>query len=183
MMSIKNEMEQLVREEVERAREQAGPASSGCWCTLCQTDIVALALTLLPPLYCREESFGTAAGYIKAGKIHDAVQAAIKRVALWPKHRPGVPSLLQSDVSLVNFTFEVGTAMVGPALGRSPQGCSCEQCRADTLAYALNRYPSKYGVTHSGRRSLHPTYLDFMRYELGMLINQAARVVSTHPRH
>ena len=176
-------MEQLVREEVTRVRDQGGPENRRCWCTLCETDVVALALTLLPPLYCRDDSFGTSAGLLKAGKIHDAVQAAVKRVSLWPKHRPGSPSAGRSEVSLVNFTFEVGTTMVGPALGRSPTGCSCEECRADTLAYALNRYPAKYGVTHAGRRSLHPTYIDFMRYELGMLINQAARVVSTHPRH
>jgi len=182
-MSIKNEMEALVREEVTRIREAGAPGYTGCWCTLCQTDIVALALTLLPPLYCRTETFGIAAGFIKAGKIHDAVQAALKRVALWPKHRPGTPPAHRGDISLVNFTYEVGTTMVGPALSRATNACSCENCRQDALAYALNRYPAKYGVTHSGRRSLHPTYLDFMRYEVGMLINQAARVVSAHPRH
>ena len=48
-MDIKNEMEQLVREEVRRVREQAGAAESRCWCALCETDIVALALTMLPP--------------------------------------------------------------------------------------------------------------------------------------
>jgi hypothetical protein len=73
--------------------------------------------------------------------------------------------------------------MVGPALERTSASCNCEHCRADTLAYALNRYPAKYGVTVDGRRSLHPTYLDFMRHELGMLIGQAVRVVSAHPHH
>jgi hypothetical protein len=180
-MSIKNEMEQLVREEVSRARAK-GDGEHRCWCTVCETDIVALALTMLPPLYCRTETFGHAAGLIKAGKIHDAVQAALKRVSLRPKHRVGSPSH-RGAVSLVNYTFEVGTEMVGPALGRITSGCGCEHCRADTLAYALNRYPAKYGVTVDGRRSLHPTYLDFMRHELGMLIGQAVRVVSAHPHH
>ncbi|HEY5997678.1 MAG TPA: late competence development ComFB family protein [bacterium] len=179
-LSIKNEMEQLVREEVERVRSAA--TEQRCWCSLCETDIVALALTMLPPLYCRTETFGHAAGIIKAGKIREAVQAAIKRVSLRPKHRVGAPSH-RGTVSLVNYTFEVGTDMVGPALGRGASSCSCESCRSDTLAYALNRYPAKYGVTVDGRRSLHPTYLDFMRHELGMLIGQAARVVSSHPHH
>jgi hypothetical protein len=182
-MSIKNEMEELVREEVARARKEGGPGYAGCWCPLCETDIVALALTLLPPLYCRAENYGHAASLIKAGKISDAVQAALKRVGLWPKHRPGTRPAVRDDVTLVNYTYEVGTSIVGPALGQSQSRCSCESCRADTLAYALNRYPAKYGVLRAGRRSLHPTYLDFMRYELGMLIAQAARVVASHPHH
>jgi len=182
-MSIRNEMEQLVREEVARAREVGGPGYSGCWCPLCETDIVALALTLLPPLYCRDENYGHAANLIKAGKIGDAVQSALKRVSLWPKHRSGTRASVREDVALVNYTYEVGTAMVGPALSQSATRCSCEICRSDALAYALNRYPAKYGVVRAGRRSLHPTYLDFMRYELGMLISQAARVVSAHPHH
>jgi len=180
-MSIKNEMEQLVRDEVLRAKSK-GSGERQCWCPLCETDIVALALTMLPPLYCRTETFGYAAGLIKAGKIHDAVQAALKRVSLRPKHRFGAPTH-RGAVSLVNYTFEVGTEMVGPALGTTSSGCTCEHCRADALAYALNRYPAKYGVTHDGRRSLHPTYVDFMRHELGMLIGQAVRVVSSHPHH
>jgi hypothetical protein len=182
-VGIRNEMEELVREEIARARRGGGPVYAGCWCALCETDIVALALTLLPPLYCRTDSHGHAAGLIKAGTISDAVQAALKRVSLWPKHRPGTQPGLRDEVALVNYTFEIGSQMVGPALGLSTTGCCCEECRADTLAYALNRYPPKYGIARGGQRSLHPTYIDFMRYELGMLINQAARVVATHPGH
>ncbi len=179
-MSVRNEMEQLVRDEVGRVRDRGSGRGSVCWCRLCETDVVALALTLLPPLYCRTESYGNAAGLVRAGKVHDAVQAAIKRIALRPKHRSGAPGL-QRDLSLVNFTWEVGSEMVAGALGRVAAGCSCEHCRADTLAYALNRYPAKYGVRQSGRQSLHPTYLDFMRHELGLLLGQAARVVSARP--
>ncbi len=180
-MSIKNEMENLVRDEVARARKAGGPGYTGCWCVLCETDIVALALTLLPPLYCRKGTVGNATGVIRASTISDAVQSALKRVSLWPKHRPGAVPTTMERVALVNYTFEVGTTMVGSPQIRSAIGCTCETCRSDTLAYALNRYPAKYGITRSGKRSLHPTYLDFMRYELGMLIGQAARVVSSHP--
>lgn len=176
-------MEQLVREEVARVRREGGHGYTGCWCPLCETDIVALALTLLPPLYCRDENQASASTLIRAGKIGDAVQSALKRVGLWPKHRPGLGPSVRDQVALVNYTFEVGSAMVGPALGQSRTRCSCDTCRADTLAYALNRYPSKYGVVRGGRRSLHPTYVDFIRYELGMLISQAARVVSENPNH
>jgi hypothetical protein len=182
-MSMRNEMEQLVREEVARVRTEAGTGYTGCWCPLCEIDIVALALTLLPPLYCREENQGHAASIIRAGKIADAVNAALKRVSLWPKHRPGTRPPVKDEVALVNYTLEIGNAVVGPALGQSATHCGCENCRSDALAYALNRYPAKYGVVRGGRRSLHPTYLDFMRYELGMLITQAARVVGAHPNH
>jgi hypothetical protein len=180
-MSLRNEMEHLVRQEVARARQEGGPGYAGCWCPLCEMDIVALALTLLPPLYCREATAGPAAGLIKAGTVTDAVQAALKRVGLWPKHRPGSRPASQDTVALVNYTFEIGEAMIGAALGFVASGCACEECRADTLAYALNRYPAKYGIARDGRRSLHPTYLDFMRYEIGMLINQAARLVAARP--
>lgn len=180
-MGIKNEMEHLVRDEVARVRQTGGPGYTGCWCVLCETDIVALALTLLPPMYCRQEAVGHATGVIRPGTIGDAVQSALKRVCLWPKHRPGTRPTSLERVALVNYTYEVGTTMVGSAQIRSAIGCTCDTCRSDTLAYALNRYPAKYGVTRSGQRSLHPTYLDFMRYELGMLIGQAARVVSSHP--
>jgi len=182
-MGVKNEMEQLVRDEVARAKAEGGAGYAGCWCPLCEIDIVALALTLLPPLYCRTATYGHAAGLIRAGTISDAVQSALKRVDLWPKHRPGTLPTSRDEVALINYTFEVGSQMVGPALGLSASGCDCDECRSDTLAYALNRYPAKYGVSRGGQRSLHPTYLDFMRYELGMLIHQAARVVSTHPHH
>lgn len=182
-MGIKNEMEQLVRNEVVRVKQKGGPGYDGCWCLLCEMDIVALALTLLPPLYCRTSTYGHAAGLIKAGTISDVVQAALKRVGLWPKHRSGTLPPTRDEIALHNYTYEVGTQMVTAALALSATGCSCEECRFDTLAYALNRYPAKYGVTRGGRRSLNPTAIDFMRYELGMLINQAARVVSSHPHH
>jgi hypothetical protein len=176
-------MEQLVRDEVARVKQEGSPDNVCCWCELCEIDIVALALTLLPPLYCRSAICSHAAGLIRAGTISNAVQSALKRVGLRPKHRPGTLPTLRDEIALVNFTFEVGARMVGPALGLSDAGCNCDECRADTLAYALNRYPAKYGVIKNGKRSLHPTALEFMRLELGMLINQAARVVSSHPHH
>lgn len=181
-MDIKNEMETLVRAEVDRVRSTLG-AVRHCWCALCTTDVVALALTQLPPLYCRRDSYGYAAGYATAGKIHDAVQSALKRVALRPKHRPGTPRALAEEVGLVNYTFEVGSAIVGPVFGRENRACGCSLCRSDTLAYALNRYPAKYGVRQGTRRSLHPTYLEFMRHELGLILTQAARMVAEHPHH
>ena len=70
-MSIKNEMEQLVREEVRRARQSGVQKKEACWCPLCETDVVALSLTLLPPLYCRAETYGHAASLIGPPPAHD----------------------------------------------------------------------------------------------------------------
>jgi len=181
-MDVHNEMEALVREAVQEIRAK-GTTGDTCWCRLCETDIVALALTLLPPFYSRPGGQAWSAGLATASKIHDAVQSAAKRVSLRPKHRPGMVGPARGDVGLVNYTYEVGLQMVDPSVLASSAACTCPLCRADTLAYALNRYPPKYGVSAGGRRSLHPTYLGFMRRELGLLVSQAARVVGAKPQH
>jgi len=182
VMDVYNEMEELVREALREIRE-GSEGSDLCWCRLCETDVVALALSFLPPFYSRPGGQAWSAGLATSAKIHDAVQAAAKRVALRPKHRTGLMGPVRGEVGLVNYTYEVGLQVVGPAVMAAQGGCSCPQCRADTLAYALNRYPPKYGVSAGGRRSLHPTYVDFMRHELGLLVAQAARVVGAKPNH
>lgn len=182
-MSIKNDMERLVRAEVARRAKAAGTGSTVCWCPLCETDIVALALNLLPPLYCRAETFGHAAVQVGASAVRDAVQTALTRVAISPKHLPGGWPATVKDAALVNYTYEVGATLVGAATDHFEAGCSCAACRFDTLAYALNRYPPRYGVARGGRRRLQANDLDFMRHELGVLLTQAARVVSSHPHH
>jgi hypothetical protein len=180
-MDVKNEMENLVREEIAAiGRSRAG--RTGCWCSLCETDMVALALTLLPPMYCRTATYGYASGIATRNKIHDAAQAAVTRVSLRPKHRAGQPGGAR-HVSLVNYAWEIGAEMVSNALGNLRDGCRCEDCRSDALAYALNRYPAKYGVAESGRRKLNASYLEFMRHEIQMMITQAARIVAEHPHH
>lgn len=181
-MQLSNRMEELVREEVARLRAAPPAGPNTCWCALCETDVVALALTLLPAWYCHGAGRSNVDALAHAGKIHDAVRVAAKRVGLRPKHPVGAPGG-RREVGLVNFTWEVGAAMLAPSFGRVPESCGCERCRADALAYALNRYPAKYGVALAGRRSLHPTYLEFMKRELGLLIGQAARVVAAQPQH
>ena len=63
-------------------------------------DPALLALTLLPPFYCRSATYGYSTELTTNGKIHDAVQAAAKRVALRPKHRPGAPGGSRTDIAL-----------------------------------------------------------------------------------
>lgn len=182
-MGIKNDAEQLVRDEVARAKNAAGGGPAGCWCALCEMDIVALSLNMLPPQYCRAENYGYAAGLIRANSIAKAVRSAINRVALLPKHLPDGWPATAKDAALVNYTFEVGAALIGSTLDRSGAACGCAHCRYDTLAYALNHYPAKYGVARGGRRRLQQDDLDFMRHELGVLLSKAARVILAHPHH
>lgn len=62
--------------------------------------------------------------------------------------------------------------------------CKCKYCRLDITAYALNRLPAKYVVTHKGRLI---SKLDIMEKQfdtdLVAVIAKGAEVVKEHPRH
>ena len=71
-------------------------------------------------------------------------------------------------------------------LARYTQYCSCEQCRDDVLAYALNHTRPKY-VT--GSRPLGNAVtaadlaLDQSRAELTVIVLEGMRRVAANPRH
>ena len=154
-MGIKNEMEQLVRDEVARARREGGPGYAGCWCPLCEIDIVALALTLLPPLYCRTATSGNAAGLIRAGTITDAVQSALKRVEPLAQAPPGHPADDAGRRSRSSTTrSRSAPSMVGPALGLSAHGL---QLRRVPLRHpGLRAQPLPGQVRGCPRRATQP---------------------------
>lgn len=62
--------------------------------------------------------------------------------------------------------------------------CTCEQCRSDIIAYALNQLPSKYVVSQTGEliSKLHnlerQKVTDVRRYLI-----EAAQLVKENPRH
>lgn len=62
--------------------------------------------------------------------------------------------------------------------------CTCEQCRSDIIAYALNQLPSKYVVSEIGEliTKLHSLEVqkvtDVRRYLI-----EASGIVREHPRH
>jgi competence protein ComFB len=180
-MRIKNYMELAVKSEVNRHREEG--LSSDCWCSLCETDVTALALTSLPPLYCMEHSYGMMGRKVMPGTIRGAVQKAASRVKVRPKHRPGSPDLRDEKVRLANFAFEEGSALVRSVLMTSSAPCSCHQCQADTLAFALNRFPPRYGVMTNGHTRFPDLQREFIRHELELLLTQAARIVAARPHH
>jgi competence protein ComFB len=182
MVDVKNDMEHLVRQEVKRRR--AGRDAGGCcWCPLCEADVVAFALNHLPPRYCRTGNFGYAASQGFGNRVADAVRLAIEKVGQRPKHRPGAPDRFRTEALLEDFGLKIGAAIVDGSLAAANSGCACDGCRADALAFALNRYPPKYGVSTPGRTSYQANFEDFIRHELGQTLTKACRIVSAHPNH
>lgn len=62
--------------------------------------------------------------------------------------------------------------------------CTCELCRSDIVAYALNHLPPMYAVSDSGRviSKLYATQAQHM-LEIQIELAKAARLVKSHPRH
>jgi len=183
MVDIKNDMEHLVRREVSRRRADPRERRSLCWCPLCETDVIALALNSLPPRYCRSANFGIAASQGFRVRVREAVTGAIDKVSKRPKHRPGAPDRFRSEVVLEDFALKIGNALLEPCYAGFSEACSCEGCRADALAYALNRYPPKYGVSSPGRVSFQERYEDFIRHEIGEALVRARSTISANPNH
>lgn len=182
-MAIKNDMEFRVRSETQRYRERFRKKKDLCWCALCEMDILALALNQLPPRYCHERNFGCTASQELGDAVRSAVARAVQKVSQRPKHRPGRPPSSIDDIKMENYAQKVGNSLVGTALSPAASACDCDQCRADTLAYALNRYPPKYGVSYGGRASYQANYEDFIRHEISQVLTQAVTVVREHPHH
>ncbi len=182
-MAIKNDMEYHVRSETERRRGHAGKGDDACWCTLCEVDVLALALNRLPPRYCHEKNFGCTTSQGLARDVRNAVEQAVRKVSRRPKHRPGRPPSRVDDIRLENYAQKIGASLVGAILSPASSACACDQCQADTLAIALNRYPPKYGVSYGGRESYQANYEDFIRHEIGQGLAQAVAVVRERPHH
>jgi hypothetical protein len=181
-MAVYNWTEDAVRAEIERLKEGTGEQAESCWCALCEADVIALAMTTLPPRYCTKTT-ASPEEPASAGSVKSAVFSAASRVRRRPKHTPAHPEQQGSMVHLVNITFEEGAALVATLMHRSESACNCRICQHDTLAYALNRYPPKYGVVHGGRSNLPSYQRDFIRHELEIIISHAAGVVTNEPRH
>lgn len=179
---IKNDMEFLVRSEVRRRQQLRVRGAEGCWCALCEADIVAFALNQLPPRYCHAKNYGQAQSQDYGERVRSAVDRAVEKVGRRPKHRPGRPDR-GTDARVLNYAQEIGDAIVGPLLAQREAACACLQCRADALALALNRYPPKYGVTAAGRESYQTNFEDFIRHEMTQALARAAAEVGARPHH
>ena len=206
-VSIKNEMETAVRNEAGLQQASRGRRSSGipyldrvtafvpwlskegrregtlCRCSLCRNDAIALALTILPPRYCRSLHYGLSLRGADRKTVEREVSRAVKRVALRPHHPYRSPVDLATGIRLIDFGILEGGRMIGPLLVKLKGACACETCREDTLAFGLNNCTPHYGVAVKGKMRMPPHQLDFLRHELLGVLSEAAKTIALKPRH
>jgi hypothetical protein len=88
-----------------------------------------------------------------------------------------------SEIRLVDFGIQEGAVMVGPFLQRLEAACTCARCRADALAFGLNRFRPRYGVEVQGKLRMPPHEMEFIRHELRTVLWKAAGTIAAKPRH
>jgi len=182
-MKLSNSMEPAVRMHLGRLRAQSPAGDETCWCPLCRADMLALALTSLPPRYATSRTCDVEIETQMAAAIRDEVVLARRQIDRYPKHAKGSPVAAGEPVWVVNFPLEEGFRAVDAILRRQDMGCDCWNCRCDMVAFALNRYPARYGVEHQGRTHLIEEHRERMRDELSSFLVHAVSVVTTIPRH
>ena len=182
-MKIRNEIEAAVREGIDQQKQSGHTRPPPCWCELCRADVTALALSTLPPRYVTTVSHSTLSGGAGDGAVASTILTSMRKVARRPKHRHCFPESQSSRVKIINYTFQEGFSRLASYMRQPGLPCVCARCQDDTLAYALNRYPPKYGVLHAGNTKLPPYHLDHISQELRLIISHAGAVVGKHPRH
>ena len=182
-MKLANAMEQAVRGQLNVLRERAGSADDACWCPLCRADVMALALSSLPPRYATRRPGAHQPDPDHFATIAERVAEAVRKVARFPKHGAGAAVAAGEPVWVVNFPLEESFRAVDAMVRSRDDVCDCWNCRCDMVAFALNRYPPRYGVEHQGLTHLLETDRDQMRLELAWFLNLSLRVVATVPRH
>ena len=182
-MKLTNAMESSVREHLNELRSQATAGDGTCWCPLCRADMMALALSRLPPRYATRRSADVDADARVAELVHAEVLRAVLHVGRHPKHAVDGALPAGSPVWVVNFPLEESFRAIGAMLRGREGACDCWHCRCDMVAFALNRHPSRYGVEHGGLTHLFEDERRKMRAELSSFLDLAIRVVTTVPRH
>lgn len=182
-MKLMNAMEPSVRRHLNQLREQSPPGDETCWCPLCRADMLAFALSALPPRYATRRQGEIESDPRLTASVHDGVSRARRQVERFPKHLKGAAVAAGEPVWVVNFPLEESFRAVDEILRRHEGACDCWHCRCDMVAFALNRYPARYGVEHEGRTHLIEDDRVQMRGELAAFLDLAVRVVTTVPRH
>ena len=182
-MKLSNTMEQAVRTHLNKIRAQSAAGDETCWCPLCRADMMALALTSIPPRYATRRSGDADVEARTATAVHEGVARARRQVQRFPKHPKGAAVAAGKAVWVVNFPLEESFRAVDEILRRHDGACDCWNCRCDMVAFALNRYPARYGVEHEGQTHLFEDDRERMRDELTSFLDLAVKVVTTVPRH
>lgn len=182
-MKLLNSMEPVVRKHLNRMRSQSREGHETCWCPLCRADMMALALTSLPPRYATTRYGSVETEALTATAVQDGLAQARQQVEERPKHARGDAVAVGEPVWVVNFPLEEGFRAVDLLLRKHDDACDCWNCRCDMVAFALNRYPARYGVEHEGRTLLIDADRERMRDELLSFLDIAVKVVMAVPRH
>jgi hypothetical protein len=182
-MKMSNSMEQAVRTHLDKVRAESPAGDESCWCPLCRADMMALALSSLPPRYATRRPDDIELEAQLAATIRGGIVLAQRRVEQFPKHARGSAVAAAEPVWVVNFPLEEGFRAVDAILRRHDEACDCWNCRCDMVAFALNRYPARYGVEHRGQTHLFEQDREQMRGELSSFLELAVQVVTTVPRH
>lgn len=182
-MKLTNAMEHAVRNHLNRLRDESAEGDERCWCSLCRSDMMAMTLSLITPRYAtRRQAPGDVDPTVSAA-ISEAVNQARHQVSTFPKHLGRGAETTTGPVWVVNFPLEEGFRAVDEILRRHDGACDCWHCRCDMVAFALNRYPARYGVEHGGQTHLLEKERLQIRAEVSSYLDLAVRVVTAVPRH
>jgi hypothetical protein len=182
-MKLVNAMEMTVKSHLQRLRAESPNGDETCWCPLCRADMMALALSSLPPRYATRRSHDLASDPKTAEAVLAEVLRAVRHVERYPKHPTGQAVAAGEPVWVVNFPLEESFRAVEAMIRSLDGACDCWNCRCDMVAFALNRYPARYGVEHGGITHLLDADREQMRDELASFLDLAMQVVLTVPRH
>jgi len=180
-MLPRNLMESAVQQALQAHRQSCLGGDSACWCSLCTSDMQALALTALPPLYVTRRGGIVPDDPAHAPAIREEVERAVGRVESNRKHGKGTASC--GSVALVNFALEVGFVTIEERLQNIVGACDCWDCRCDAIAFALNRFPARYGVAIDGHSPFTEAYRHQMGDEMSSFLDLGVHIVSSLPRH
>ncbi|MGI5822857.1 MAG: late competence development ComFB family protein [Dethiobacteria bacterium] len=62
--------------------------------------------------------------------------------------------------------------------------CTCERCRMDIAALALNKLPPRYAVSAKGASYTRADFLEIQKYvDVIGAVTQAIKLVQKHPQH
>jgi len=85
---------------------------------------------------------------------------------------------------LVNVMEILVKETIEDILRTNPDYCSCERCRLDLAAIALNRLPVSYVVTTEGEVLLRTSALkQQFKVDIIRAVTEALKVVSERPHH
>lgn len=88
------------------------------------------------------------------------------------------------DLDLFNVTEKLVWESLDNLLKKKPSVCSCEKCRADIVALALNRLDPHYVATEKGEAISKALMLDTNKQTKVMIaLLEAIKIVEANPRH